>query len=625
MAGSISKKDGGFANINDIPARYKKFSLIYNDNLISDKLKNNVFAIIDSKTSSLGSDNATVLLLSYFDEKDAISSEIKPTLNKIINRFRANSNYQQYNLLVGPIQNTNLLKTIKDELSNKELSLSQGKPAEAGNHILIAEEILSRSMKLKASDLHIESDGERAVIKIRVHTEILELKTMTHPEAKSLANTFYGKFTRGEDEQEKGSGDGLYNHKNLLDGEFSRRFENFDMKARMVNIGLNYGEEFNMVLRLIDKTKANVAVPFHSVGFSKYACEELKFLQTASKGMVLVVGATGSGKSTSIQNFILHEIERCGGNRKIYSVEQPVEQKLAGVTQISAAQKKPDENTKADQDFSFDNINRALMRGDPDSIFYGEIRDSITATASIKGVESGHLVYGTLHVTDAIGVFPRFETFGIDPRKICKKSFIAGIVFQKLIPKLCPKCSIKYKVGDKIPLRYGEFHAIKTYKFHDGSSIDMSKVLDIKDGLGKNESIIRALQKELVISTYDVIKMLRNLEVMNEDSYDDSFRNRLDHLITTNQTQGEEHDVRFRGDGCKDCFNGNIGVVPAIEILKPDETFLDLIQAGRITKAENHWKSKLRGRTATQDTYEKILSGIVDPRIVEEELDKLGG
>ena len=83
MAGSISKKDGGFASINDIPARYKKFSLIYNDNLISDKLKNNVFAIVDSKTSSLGSDNATVLLLSYFDEKDAISSEIKPTLNKI--------------------------------------------------------------------------------------------------------------------------------------------------------------------------------------------------------------------------------------------------------------------------------------------------------------------------------------------------------------------------------------------------------------------------------------------------------------------------------------------------------------------------------------------------------------
>jgi len=616
---NISKRSGGFSTISDIPSRYRHFDLLRKDKLIPEKLKNNIFAIVDSKTN----EGSSVLLLS-FPTKDVTINEIKPVLSNVVNTFRQNSNYKPFNLVVGSIQNENLYEIVKRELLNKDAGLSTNKSAESGSHIATAEEFLSRAMKLKASDLHIESNGERAIIKIRVHTELLELKRITHDEAISLANTFYSQFTRGEEEQERGSGDGLYNNKNILDGEFSRRFSNFDMKARMVNIGMNFGDEFNMVLRLIDKTKANVAVPFHKVGFSKYACEELRFLQTASKGMILVVGATGSGKSTSIQNFILQEIERCGGNRKIYSIEQPVEQKIDGVTQINASGKENDGTVDTEQDFSFDNINRALMRGDPDSIFYGEIRDSNTATAAIKGVESGHLVYGTMHVTEAIGAFSRFETFGIDVRKVCKKSFIAGIVFQKLIPKLCPVCSVKYNVGDKVPLRYGEFHAVKSYKFTDGSSVDMSKVLDIKDKLLPNESIIRALQRDRLISTADVIKMINNLRVMNESSYDDTFSTRLNNLIKTHKSPDGESNVRFRGDGCSSCFNGHIGVVPALEILKPDETFLGFIESGRTNKADNYWKSKLNGKTATQDTYEKILAGDVDPRIVEEELDKLG-
>ena len=114
------------------------------------------------------------------------------------------------------------------------------------------------------------------------------------------------------------------------------------------------------------------------------------------------------------------------------------------------------------------------------------------------------------------------------------------------------------------------------------------------------------------------------LDEMNKQTYDKGFKERLNGLMSASTMPKEKINVRFRGDGCKHCFNGTVGVVPAVELLIPDDKFLDLVMSGKMSRAENHWRSKLGGRNATQDTYEKIMEGLVDPRMVEAELEKLG-
>jgi type II secretory ATPase GspE/PulE/Tfp pilus assembly ATPase PilB-like protein len=628
----ISRKNSGFQSVSDIPTKYKKYEGLYGHKnrkgYIPENFRRNIFAIVDSE----GNDKNVYILVYYPDAESR--AEIVTVIRAIIADYQGDANTYPENAKFGEIGSQQLCKTIIDELATRESKLKKKKANNdeesdrARRLTKMAEKTLKDAMEMKASDLHIESDGTRAVIRLRINKELTDHQNLTHSDAVDMANIFYSSFTRGsEEDQEKGSGDGVYNHTNLLDGEFSRTIDNIKMKARMVNIGQNYGDSFTKVLRLIDKSKASTPQNYPDMSFSKDACERFKSLQTASRGMILIVGVTGSGKSTTMQNMIMHERDRCGRTRKIYSLEQPIEQQIEGVVQVNTADSQDENSLKnkdSSLDFSFDSLNRRLMRGDPDTIVYGEIRDNQTAKAAVKGVESGHLVYGTMHVSEVMGIFSRFETFGVDAEKLCRKSFIKMAIFQHLIPKLCKHCSISYKIGDSIPKQFGEFYAAKSFKRKDGRSLDMSRILPMKKSLKPGESLIRAMQKNGTINTEDTIKMIRHIGMINDHNNSDQFQKRLNNLMRSSAMPEKDINVRFRGDGCPHCFNGASGVVPVVEILQPDEKFLDLILNKKLNKAEMHWKSKLGGRSSTEDSYSKIMTGVVDPRNIEEELDEIG-
>jgi type II secretory ATPase GspE/PulE/Tfp pilus assembly ATPase PilB-like protein len=621
----IKKIDGGVSNVSEIPSEYKLYHHFYDNPLslafIPEKHREHVFGIIENNKEITG----PVYLMIRPTEDN--SSEIKILVRQLINAYKNDERTFPLDLKFADIMSEQLRQVIVKELKiNNRKNASRRTDEKAINDVAFAEMILSEAMNMKASDLHIEIlTPVRAVIRLRVNKELFDYRKITVEDAKNIANIFYGTFVRGSEEnQEQGSGDGVYMFANLLDGEFSRVIGDIDMKARMVNIGQNYQDNFNMVLRLIDKSKAVSATPYSVMNYSAHACNAFKILNTASRGMILVGGVTGSGKSTMMQNSISHEKERCGNTRKIYSIEQPIEQKQTRVTQINAQDSH--ESKEADdssQDFSFENINRMLMRGDPDTISYGEIRDNTTAKAAVKGVESGHLVYGTMHIQQAMAAFSRFETFGVSTDKICRKSFINMIIFQHLIPQLCPHCSKPYESGAEIPSAFGELFAIKSFK---GASrdLDINKVRELNNKLKPGESLLRRLQHDRVVSASDVVAMKIHISQMNTESEDQKFKKRLNDLMRSSNLRDEELNVRFRGDGCPKCFNGTIGVVPAAEIIIPDDKFLELVLANKLSKAENHWRSKLNGKSATQDTYDKILSGVVDPRMVEEELDEIG-
>mgnify|MGYP001243674437 CR=1 FL=1 len=181
------------------------------------------------------------------------------------------------------------------------------------------------------------------------------------------------------------------------------------------------------------KKKLSVAVYNHYKRvFSKVSAEEIEI----QKSNVMLLGPTGSGKSTTLHSMISDAND---GERKIVSVEDPVEIRAQGVTQIQA---------HTDIGYSFARALKAILRHDPDVIMIGEIRDLETAEIAIRSALSGHLVLSTLHTNDALSSFTRLIDMGIEPFLV--SSALRGVQAQRLVRKVCDKCSVPINLTSEI-------------------------------------------------------------------------------------------------------------------------------------------------------------------------------
>lgn len=144
-------------------------------------------------------------------------------------------------------------------------------------------------------------------------------------------------------------------------------------------------------------------------------------------GVVLVTGPTGSGKSTTLYRALAQVND---GQRKIITIEDPVEYDMAGITQVQA---------RADIGYSFARGLRAILRQDPDIIMIGEIRDAETARIAVQAALTGHLVFSTLHTNSALAAIERLTDLGIEPFLI--SAALRGLVAQRLLRRLCPACA----------------------------------------------------------------------------------------------------------------------------------------------------------------------------------------
>lgn len=515
--------------------------------------------------------------------------------------------------------NKKLLDYINNELTKKVGQIRSS--TKTSQDIIFTEEILIEAMRLKASDVHVESQGNgMAIVRARVNKELTILRHLTQKEAETFASVCYSTFPANA--EDPGVAKGVYMPSSLIEGIFQRRLKDYYIKGRMVNIAHNNGSNSDFIIRLIDKNKTNKAKRFSEMGFSPKITNFMRRLESINSGAILTCGVTGSGKSTTNQNMYQLERDRSGGTRKIYSLEDPVEYEVDLITQITTSQKK--EDTPEDKDFSFNNLNTKMMRGDPDTMAYGEIRDNETAEAAIKGALSGHLIYGTIHTSGALDVFERLTGFGIPLESICREGFLRFILFQHLLPKLCPHCSVSYTPGEDIPEKYDEAFVAKFYLDQKGklSAFDLSAVK--KEAELRGSTLFRELQRKGVINSAELKELREKKAMLNESGDNDGFRRRLEKVFKLSGRKKEECNIRFRGHGCKHCLNGQIGVAPAAEVIIPDNTFLELVRAKQKAQAKLYWRTMLGGFTAAEDCYEKILSGTVDPRSVEEHLGDLG-
>lgn len=199
------------------------------------------------------------------------------------------------------------------------------------------------------------------------------------------------------------------------DGSFTYTYNGNSYDIRVAILPTIMGE--SIVLRILNNMLEDVSLK--ALGYSEDKIKILNKLCRMNHGLILVTGATGSGKSTTLLSLIniLND-----GNRKIISIEDPVENKLKDIVQIQV---------KEEIGLSFSNILRTVLRSDPDVIVIGEIRDELTADITVRAALTGHLVLATLHTTDAVGSFSRLIDMGI-PRYLLLDSILC-ILSQKLL------------------------------------------------------------------------------------------------------------------------------------------------------------------------------------------------
>ncbi len=284
--------------------------------------------------------------------------------------------------------------------------------AEEAPVIELVNNILAQAMDQRASDIHIEP--EELVFHVRMRTDGILHTRMTLPASRYPAVASRVKLISGMDIAER---------RLPQDGRLSARVSGQEIDVRASAVPAVHGE--SIVLRLLPKERQDLSL--ERLGFSPRDLSMFRTWAREPHGIVLVTGPTGSGKSTTLYATLEEMNQR---DRKMITVEDPVEYEVEGVTQIQA---------NADIGYTFARALRAILRQDPDVIMIGEIRDLETAEIAVQSALTGHLVLSTLHTNDAVSAFTRLVDMGVEPFLIATS--VRAVQAQRLVRRLCPNCS----------------------------------------------------------------------------------------------------------------------------------------------------------------------------------------
>lgn len=271
--------------------------------------------------------------------------------------------------------------------------------------------LVSRAIEMGASDIHLEPFEKDFRVRYRKDGILVELESPSRRSQAAVLSRL--KIMARMDIAER---------RLPQDGRFRLNFHGREIDFRVSTLPTLFGE--SMVLRILDRER--VILDLKGLGFPPKPLAQFDQLIHKPYGIVLVTGPTGSGKTTTLY-AALHRINSV--EKKIITIEDPVEYRLAGVTQIQVHPK---------IGLTFASGLRHMVRQDPDVILVGEIRDRETAEIAVHAALTGHLVFSTLHTNDAAGAITRLMEMGIEDYLLT--SAVIGILAQRLVRVICPQC-----------------------------------------------------------------------------------------------------------------------------------------------------------------------------------------
>jgi len=292
--------------------------------------------------------------------------------------------------------------------------------------IRLVNTLISRALKVHASDIHIEPFDNTLKVRYRVDGILQEVEAPpVHSTAavvsriKVMANL------------------NIAERRLPQDGRIMQHVEGREIDMRISTVPTMHGE--SVVMRILDK--GGLPLEFTSLGFDDTALKAFEEILLRPQGIILVTGPTGSGKTTTLY-AALHALNT--PDKKILTVEDPVEYQLEGINQIQV---------KPQIGLSFANALRSILRQDPDVIMIGEMRDLETAKIAVQAALTGHKVLSTLHTNDAASSITRMLDMGIEDFLLT--STINGVLAQRLVRVLCEHCKESYQVGPELAEELG--------------------------------------------------------------------------------------------------------------------------------------------------------------------------
>lgn len=508
----------------------------------------------------------------------------------------------------------------------------------------IVNEILVDASSRGASDIHFDPKDNILQIRIRIDGELVDYATVPEEYIKNLITRI--KII---------SGMNITESRLPQDGAIKGIVKDIELDLRVSSINTNKGEK--IVIRILDYTLSLNGI--EKLGFSDYNYKKVLEMISKPNGIILVTGATGTGKTTTVYSML----QRLSNDTtNIMSIEDPVEMDLDNVNQIQV---------NADIGLTFATALRSILRQDPNIIMIGEIRDSETATIAIRASVTGHLVLSTLHTNDSLSTIERL--LDMDVEKYLLAEALEGIISQRLARRLCPHCKklrntttyekelIKKTLNmdvDEIYEAVGCEHCNRGYKgriaFQEVLTIDQ-KIQDAlslnirKDKLRNlvyNDSVITLLQDgmiKVVRGDTTIEELLRLVEFeedsivtfnLSKDILDKELSNVIEYQEDINETESnrdnveEENiiedeiivpdasDVVIDTIDDKEIDDDNNIDIDNMDDLDNDEEFIDKIDEV-ITEEEEKKKSKLFGRKKDKKKKDKETQ-VENDEIIEE-------
>ncbi|NLD79033.1 MAG: type II/IV secretion system protein, partial [Mollicutes bacterium] len=275
----------------------------------------------------------------------------------------------------------------------------------------IVNEIIIDAVRRGASDIHFDPTSQMMKVRIRIDGEMFFYTSVPNTLKKNLLTRI--KIIAGMNITET---------RLPQDGAIQTKLKDMNLDLRVSSLPCNYGEK--LVIRILDYSMSLKGL--EHLGFSENNYKKILEIISSPSGIILVTGATGTGKSTTVYS-ILQKLNKESAN--IITVEDPIEMNIEGINQVQI---------NSDIGLGFGNILRSILRQDPNIIMIGEIRDDETARIATRASITGHLVLSTLHTNNSLNTIERL--LDMDVERYLLASALEGIVSQKLARRLCDKC-----------------------------------------------------------------------------------------------------------------------------------------------------------------------------------------
>ncbi len=278
----------------------------------------------------------------------------------------------------------------------------------------VVDDIIANASKAGASDIHFDPRENSLMVRIRVDGDLQDYTEIPKIYERNL-------ITRIK----------LIANMNITesrlpqDGSIKGTIKGINLETRVSTLPTNEGEK--CVIRILDYSRSLQGID--TLGFNEDNLKKLKKMIAEPNGIILITGATGSGKSTTVYS-ILQVLNKKETN--IITVEDPIEMNLEGLNQVQV-------NSEIGLDFA--TVLRSILRQDPNVILIGEIRDSETAKIAVRASITGHLVLSTIHTNNSLSTIERLLDMNVE--RYLLSSALSGIISQKLAKKVCPHCRLK--------------------------------------------------------------------------------------------------------------------------------------------------------------------------------------